>query len=537
MDHSIRATWLVTAQPQANRWDGDNLNEEFPWMHARMAVWQLSQSHHLTVAPSPTLPPELHDGVWQAVIDLLMYGNGWVDLAGELRQWRKNSYSPTNDILRFVSRNFADILLPLETYFAVYAEVNRHIAAYLIATESPFEVDNLVAERPEANTEQLIRVCRELNLDRAHVAFRLVDALPDSLRESHDVDPLHIASHFTFNSSSGVPLPDSLDYFAKTSPAAGFAVFPKYAHWYRKAMFITDMWLDDLAQLSSDDSDADSDVHLDVHIEGIGYLGRFTPDSPYGRLCRVALNERSHAMDGDSSLSSATAQVSSRTAINSTVSAPTEFRSPRFGIPITKEMHEALEYGLQVDGEDESLEVTARHEVRLGLALVWHAPGQADSWSRLNGQWVPGWIVLEGPHFQACLTAMASGGHLDLSVALEEAMIDDSLCLEDTQPWAAGMLLAAWDTLTIFPQILAEIGQLGERDEVGQGTLKREQLEQIRTVYDNAKLHRRSDIPMAEVADIADLLADPKRTIAARYLLEALVMLCAGEGWPRFSDE
>ena len=124
MDHTARFHWMLTTQPPYNDLPGVQGDDSFEWMHARKVLWPLSHTPSTMIAFSSDQDPMMRHGIWQAVIDLLMYGNGWLNLAGELRSWRKNNYEQSNDILTFVVHNFRELLLPLETYFAVYTGAN-----------------------------------------------------------------------------------------------------------------------------------------------------------------------------------------------------------------------------------------------------------------------------------------------------------------------------------------------------------------------------------------------------------------------------
>ena len=171
MDHSDRVHWLLTTQPPYSDAPNEHGNDTFEWMHARVALWPLSHVPSTKVAVTQNVDPMLHHGLWQAVIDLLMYGNGWIDFAGEMRTWRKSGYQATNDVLSFVYSNFSELLLPLETYFASYHGANSHMAHYLQWNTDHVALERTLNPRPTENTLALIQKCKKLNLDRSSVAY------------------------------------------------------------------------------------------------------------------------------------------------------------------------------------------------------------------------------------------------------------------------------------------------------------------------------------------------------------------------------
>jgi hypothetical protein len=241
----------------------------------------------------------MRHGIYQAVIDLLMYGNGWLNLAGELRSWRKSSYEQTNDILAFVFQNFRELLLPLETYFAVHNWANGHMASYLNQDLDYRALEDLLEPRPIGNTDALIRKCKDLDLDRSSISYDLVQALPQSARGDHDGDPLHISPHFTFDWTQAEPELAQDDVVVRVSDDLGTVKFANYGHWYRKAHDLTNQWRDELTARSTKVDDREYWMHIDVHINGIGFLGRFARVGPDNRLRRVSPTDTSLTVKRD----------------------------------------------------------------------------------------------------------------------------------------------------------------------------------------------------------------------------------------------
>jgi len=525
MDHTARANWLLATQPPSSDVPNEHGNDTFEWMHARGALWPLSHVPSTTIAFAPDHDPMLRHGLWQAVIDLLMYGNGWANLAGEMRSWRKSGYRQSNDVLAFVYHNFHELLLPLETYFAVYGNANSQIALYLLWNEDHREVEKMLSPRPAANTDALIQKCKELNLESSSTAFELVNALPRSANGDTDSDPLHISPHFTFEWTSAEFEIGPKDKVSKVADDLGTVMFDSYGHWYRKAHMLTDEWWNELMAKAKFTDDLDYRMHIDVHIRGIGFLGRFARVGPGGRLCRVAPTDISFTVERDLQMNTKTV-ASARSA---------KTISPTIGIPISSEMHECLvkaRSNPQHKSSPEKLEVLTREEVELAFALVWHSPDEENSWCRVDGEWVPGWITIEGKQADECLLEMVKQKQLDVTVPVAQAMFDDARCLDEIKPWAAMKLLELWDSVSRIPEIIAELAQMESEQEVTQHDFLSEQLVQMGRIFDEAYSRRMSDVPMAEVVDLRDFLRDSELSMQVRYLLETIIMLCKDEGWP-----
>jgi hypothetical protein len=299
MDHTARFHWMLTTQPPYNDLPGVQGDDSFEWMHARKVLWPLSHTPSTMIAFTSDQDPMMRHGIWQAVIDLLMYGNGWLNLAGELRSWRKNRYEQTNDIFAFVFQNFRELLLPLETYFAVHNWANGHMASYLNQDLDYRALEDLLEPRPVGNTDALIRKCKDLNLDRSSISYDLVQALPQSARGDHDGDPLHISPHFTFDWTQAEPELAQDDVVVRVSDDLGTVKFANYGHWYRKAHDLTNQWRDELMARSTKAGEHEYWMHIDVHINGIGFLGRFARVGPDNRLRRVSPTDTSLTVKRD----------------------------------------------------------------------------------------------------------------------------------------------------------------------------------------------------------------------------------------------
>jgi hypothetical protein len=142
--------------------------------------------------------------------------------------------------------------------------------------------------------------------------------------------------------------------------------------------------------------------------------------------------------------------------------------SPKYGFTLNSEMAEQLEKHIDHfdSWEDEPIEeLTIETRDEVGLAAFMNyciavrndwQEGDDSDWSRLNGQWVKGWLKPDGPQYLNCLAAMAAGGFLEPAVGPLEQMIDDSGSI-DIEPWAVPYVLRLWDGLSSFPVLIAQV--------------------------------------------------------------------------------
>ena len=115
-----------------------------PWSSARVLIWGL-----VGIPGSRLLPPELpfrdpsdtniaqSRSWWLAALDLLVYGEGWTDIAGDLTAWRQRGYGADTAILGFISRSFGPTIAALEAYLYAYDTARLSIAEYAARARQP----------------------------------------------------------------------------------------------------------------------------------------------------------------------------------------------------------------------------------------------------------------------------------------------------------------------------------------------------------------------------------------------------------------
>ena len=100
------------------------------WTDAKALVWILLGIEGASLIPSrDNIEPHSPSGRswWQAAVDLLALGEGWADIAGELRQWRLRGYPPQGPVLSFVKSTWGDTIVALELYLSSHPWANANI--------------------------------------------------------------------------------------------------------------------------------------------------------------------------------------------------------------------------------------------------------------------------------------------------------------------------------------------------------------------------------------------------------------------------
>ena len=129
------------------------------WTDAKALVWILLGIEGASLIPSRgNIEPHSPGGRswWQAAVDLLALGEGWADIAGELRQWRLRGYPPQGPVLSFVKSTWGDTIVALELYLSSHPWANANIANYV------FEAREDAAARLTEPSEISARKLKEL---------------------------------------------------------------------------------------------------------------------------------------------------------------------------------------------------------------------------------------------------------------------------------------------------------------------------------------------------------------------------------------
>ena len=505
MSHDARSSMWSVSFPTPNSFLDD-------WTDAKALVWILLGIDGAALVPSrDNIDPHTPSGRswWQAAVDLLALGEGWADIAGELRQWRLRGYPPQGPVLSFVKSTWGDTIVALELYLSTYAWANSNIANYVFAAREG------VAPRPTEPTEIGARELQELfeltqHAKVRHPAGHLTSVLiDDSHREAQHLfvqqsggDEAHLSPHFTHEWME-VSLRIEEGDTVRINNSYAVLELAHYEAWYHK--------IHDLRRASLTGEITSQEIStVDVRIKGIGSIGVFE----FNPSINAFVITGAHIFG--------TARNSSGPLLD----------SPKYGFTLNSEMAEQLEKHIDHfdSWEDEPIEeLTIETRDEVGLAAFMNyciavrndwQEGDDSDWSRLNGQWVKGWLKPGGPQYLNCLAAMAAGGFLEPAVGPLEQMIDDSGSI-DIEPWAVPYVLRLWDGLSSFPVLIA---QVASRD--ADSSIFLVEFEKpiatafVELVQDSMNSTRRS-AERAQYAELAEFLDGA--TLTCQELLDELV--------------
>ena len=441
MSHDARSSMWSVSFPTPNSFL-DN------WTDAKALVWNLLDIEGAALIPSrDNIDPHSPSGRswWQAAVDLLALGEGWADIAGELRQWRLRGYPPQGPVLSFVKSTWGDTIVALELYLSRYAWANSNIANHVFAAREG------AVGRPTEPTEIGIRELQELFQLTQHAKVRhpagfltsvLID---DSITESYDwhvdqggSDNAHLSPHFTHEWKE-VSLQIEEGDTVRVNNSYAVLELTHYEAWYHK--------IHDLRRASLTGEITNHEIStVDVRIKGIGSIGVFEFNPSINAFVITGAHIFGTARNSSGPL----------------------LVSPKYGFTLNSEMVEQLEKHIDHfdSWEDEPIEeLTIETRDEVGLAAFMNyciavrndwQEGDDSDWSRLNGQWVKGWMKPDGPQYLNCLAAMAAGGFLEPDVGPLEQMIDDSESI-DIEPWATECVMHLWDELASFPVLIAKV--------------------------------------------------------------------------------
>jgi hypothetical protein len=347
-------------------------------------------------------------------------------------------------VLSFVKSTWGDTIVALELYLSSHTWANSNIANYV------FEARESAAVRLTEPTEISAHKLKELfeltqHAKVRHPAGYLTSVLiDDSITESYDwnkspggSDSAHLSAHFTHQWME-VSLRIEEGDTVRINNSYAVLELAHYEAWYHK--------IHDLRRASLTGEITSQEIStVDVRINGIGSIGVFE----FNPSINAFVITGAHIFGGGR--------------------IPKElfFDSPKYGFTLNSEMVEQLEKHIDHfdSWEDEPIEeLTIETRDEVGLAAFMNyciavrndwQEGDDSDWSRLNGQWVKGWLKPDGPQYLNCLAAMAAGGLLEPDVGPLEQMIDDSESL-DIEPWAVEYVLQLWDELTSFPVLIAK---------------------------------------------------------------------------------
>lgn len=421
------------------------------WNQAKGLVWPLLDLQGVTLKAPERIDDSPNFSWWLALLDLLVFGAGWTNVAEDLTKWRRGGYQTNGSpVLEFVKNNWGESVCALEYHLyrhkhslATITEYARRARGKEVSSRLP---ESILEDYDRSNVHNTLRF-----RDSSEGNWGLVSAL--CLGENQpgenfcESDCGHLAAHFALiweDKSIHELGPNDI---MEVSKNFSIITLESYEGWYSKIHearkdFEND--LDSLIQINT----------ISVHVEGLGYLGTFVYNKALGGFRR----------EGEIGLELAA----------STTHPPTT--SIRFGFELTEDMGKSLALALEYcdsyeDDSVEKLEINVRNEVGLAHTLNYVVsnegiddPDFKSYFSRSGDKWLTAFVSTESHQFVTCLAEMAKTGQLDTSLAIEEAVIDGSSLLY-SKPWAAPFILKLWDDKSPFHSFYAAISEY-ERDQM-----------------------------------------------------------------------
>lgn len=274
--------WSVTYPPPSCFLDS--------WSWARGLVWGLVgiPGSRLIPQESPFRDPSAtymaqSRSWWLAALDLLVFGEGWTDIPGNLTAWRQRDYSADTAILGFVARSFGPTIAALEAYLYAYEYARLAIAEYALRARQVSVADLDLSEPKRhispAEGDELLNLVR--NLESRHYAGHMIHHLLspedfDSWSTKDWIghmpgDSAHLSPHFTnlwADVDNSVSPNDTVLFTADNSAILTTA---QYEGWYHK--------LHELRRDTFNGRLSETAVsRVTVRVMGLGWLGEFQYD-------------------------------------------------------------------------------------------------------------------------------------------------------------------------------------------------------------------------------------------------------------------
>ena len=174
--------------------------------------------------------------------------------------------------------------------------------------------------------------------------------------------------------------------------------------------------------------------------------------------------------------------------------------------------------------EDEPLEhveLHVRQEVDLSHSLTYEISSEdneSNYWTRIDGKWQEGFMIPEGKHHKRCTLALVEGDHLDSSLTLHEAVLNDSSIYE-VSPWAINIVTRLWDLYAPVFTAVGELSEMNANDDVLRSDLKGIFLSSLDSYIDSLSSFIQADESFL-VEDLMEWREGQRLT--AQQLLEAI---------------
>ena len=257
----------------------------------RTLFWSLLDNTNVAAIPRPeksNLQASL--GAWVGVLELLAYGNGWVNIRRELNGWALSGFEViAESVLGRIQHDLGPAIWALVWYLNAFPEASDNIQGYLEDIESP-EGESMIGGIYEGRGPNFINP----SVIMSHIeAIRLEERYPFTRVLLGDFpfegeDPADLSGAFTHFSQ----VETSGDIRLEELAMDRLQVSCRFPHWYRHTHTSVKEFVN-LAYLSSDSPEESANrriwletLRVDVWVYGIGFMGQFKFNEERNRLVR-----------------------------------------------------------------------------------------------------------------------------------------------------------------------------------------------------------------------------------------------------------
>jgi hypothetical protein len=309
-------------------------------------------------------------------------------------------------------------------------------------------------------------------------------------------DSAHLSPHFAFEwaeHSMDIEDGETLEFRNRGSALLSLVT---YSGWYAKLHTLR-------REFETDPETAGDFNRVEVEIAGLGSIGVFVFD----------VTRRCFVLEGEEK---AQTRPSS---------------SPRYGFPLSKEMVNKLvllDSNHDQWGEEvlEQVDLQIREEVDLAHSLTYEIGGGEEEdqhWTRIEGEWLEGFMIPEGAHHRRCTKALIDKGKLDHTMPWHQAVLSDTT-VYPVSSWALGPVTKLWDMGHPVRTFIGELAGMEEAKDVTNHFRNEEHRDLLLQVLEYVE-----KLPSFIKADESFLVEDllewkDGRQMTAKELLSAIVV-------------
>lgn len=250
--------------------------------NSRALLWNLVDNPSVVALPHVSKDNlELARGVWLAVLDLLAFGNGWVNVRRELNAWALRGFEVIDEpVYGRLHRDIGPALYALVWYLNKHDKAAAEIENYLTNIGLPGHIseEEGIYEGHGPNYLSVSEIESFIEVEDLRQKYPLVAFLFEGTGE----DPAQLARYFTYRDlTEDDEDRSSVVEIDENHLQVAFDIYP---HWYRDLHRIVDDYLDQISDTGV--LDHPNGFKVDVWVRGMGFLGQFVFDHERNRFVR-----------------------------------------------------------------------------------------------------------------------------------------------------------------------------------------------------------------------------------------------------------